>query len=116
MYMYTTDIHYHRFPSDESFQKQWLAKVSRADLVVTKNSRLCSEHFTADCYERDLKAELLGEKPKFNLKPDAIPSLFCHRPPPKKPRLSSEKRTQAQARKEVRFQRLFSLYNFSVIN
>ena len=99
----TTGIHYHRFPSDESFRKQWLAKVSRADLVVTKDSRLCSEHFTPDCYKRDLKAELLGEKPKFILKPDAVPSLFSHRPPAKKPRLSCEQRTKDKARKEVRF-------------
>ena len=89
---YTTGISYHCFSSDPSIREQWLAKISRADLVISKHSRLCSVHFTPDCYERDLKAELLGSKPKAILKPDAIPSLFSHRPPPKKARLSSERR------------------------
>ena len=71
----TTGIYYRRFPRDESF------------------SRFCAEHFTLDCYERDLKAELLGEKPKFILKPDAVPLLFSNQVPPKKSRLSSEQRT-----------------------
>ena len=99
---YTTGVSYHCFPSDTALQQQWLAKISRADLVVSKNSRLCSEHFTPDCYERDLKAELLGAKPRAILKQDAVPSLFSHRPPPKKPRLSSERRSLENARKEVR--------------
>lgn len=99
---YTTGISYHCFPSDPSIRELWLAKISRADLVISKHSRLCSVHFTSDCYERDLKAELLGSKPKAILKPDAIPSLFSHRPPPKKPRLSSERRSLEKHRQEVR--------------
>ena len=99
---FTTGISYHCFPSDPSIREQWLAKISRADLVISKHSRLCSEHFTPDCYERDLKAELLGSKPKPILKPDAFPSLFSHRPPPKKPRLSSERRSLEKTRQEVR--------------
>ena len=99
---FTTGISYHCFPSDPSIREQWLAKISRADLVISKHSRLCSEHFTPDCYERDLMAELLGSKPKAILKPDAIPSLLSHRPPPKKPRLSSERRSLEKTRQEVR--------------
>lgn len=99
---YTTGISYHCFPSDPSIREQWLAKISRADLVISKHSRLCSVQFTPDCYERDLKAELLGSKPKAILKPDAIPSLFSHRPPPKKGRLSSERCSLEKTRQEVR--------------
>lgn len=99
---YTTGISYHCFPSDPSIREQWLAKISRADLVISKHSRLCSVHFTPECYERDLKAELLGSKPKAILKPDAIPSLFSHRPPPKKARLSSERCSLEKTRQEVR--------------
>ena len=73
---YTTGISYHCFPRDEALRSQWLAKISRADLVVSKNSRLCSEHFTPDCYVRDLKAEILGLKPRSTLKPGAIPTFF----------------------------------------
>ena len=99
---FTTGISYHCFPSDPSIREQGLAKTSRADLVISKHSRLCSKHFTPDCYRRDLKAELLGSKAKAILKPDAIPSLFSHRPPPKKPRLSSERRSLEKTRQEVR--------------
>ena len=73
-------IHYHVFATEESILKQWLAKISRADLVVTKNSRLCSRHFDDECYERDLKAELLGTPRQFRLKPDAVPTKFSHLP------------------------------------
>ncbi|RMX42713.1 hypothetical protein pdam_00025733, partial [Pocillopora damicornis] len=97
---YTTGISYHCFPRDEALRSQWLAKISRADLVVSKNSRLCSEHFTPDCYERDLKAEILGLKPRSTLKPGAIPTVFSHRRPSKRPRLSSEKRSEEKVRKE----------------
>ena len=41
-----------------------------------KYSRLCSKHFTEDCYERDLKSELLGIKKQVKLKRDAVPTLF----------------------------------------
>ena len=98
---YTTGISYHCFPRDEALRSQWLAKISRADLVVSKNSRLCSEHFTPDCYERDLKAEILGLKPRSTLKPGAIPTVFSHRRPSKRPRLSPEKRSEEKVRKEV---------------
>ena len=43
---------------------------------ITQHSRICSEHFTEDCYERDLKSELLGTKIKYNLKEDAVPTIF----------------------------------------
>ena len=99
---FTTGILYHCSPSDPSIRKQWLAKISCGDLVISKDSRLRSEHFTPDCYERDFKAELLGSKLKAILKPDAKPSLFSHRPPPKKPRLSSEKHSLEKTRQEVR--------------
>ena len=98
---YTTGISYHCFPRDEALRSQWLAKISRADLVVSKNSRLCSEHFTPDCYERDLKAEILGLKSRSTLKPGAIPTVFSHLRPSKRPRLSSEKRSEEKVRKEV---------------
>ncbi|XP_066024977.1 peroxynitrite isomerase THAP4-like [Pocillopora verrucosa] len=101
---YTTGISYHCFPRDEALRSQWLAKISRADLVVSKNSRLCSEHFTPDCYERDLKAEILGLKPRSTLKPGAIPKVFSHRRPSKRPRLSSEKRSEEKSGKNCRIE------------
>ncbi|CAH3123666.1 unnamed protein product, partial [Pocillopora meandrina] len=107
---YTTGISYHCFPRDEALRSQWLAKISRADLVVSKNSKLCSEHFTPDCYERDLKAEILGLKPRSTLKPGAIPTVFSHRRPSKKTstfigetfRRESQKRTIARTKRWLR--------------
>ena len=46
------------------------------DPTLTTHSRLCSAHFTADCYETDLKAKLLGTKLKVCLKEDAVPTIF----------------------------------------
>ena len=97
----TTGISYHCFPKDPPLRGQWLAKICRADLVISKNTRLCSEHFTPDFYERDLQAELLGSKKRASLKADAVPWTFSHRPTQNKPRLSSENRAVQKARQEV---------------
>ena len=98
-------VSYHRFPSDVSRIKEWLAKISREDLTIAdinKDSRVCSVHFEPECYERDLKAELLEIKStKRNLKTDAVPTIFEHRPR-KKPRLSSERRLGIKSKGEVR--------------
>ena len=98
---YTTGISYHCFPRDEPLWSQWLAKISQAGLLVSKKSRLCSEHFAPDCLERDLKAEILGLKPRSTPKPGAIPTIFSHRRPSKRPRLSSEKCSVEKVRKEA---------------
>ena len=97
---YNTSVSYHCFPRDKALQDQWLARISLADLVVTKHSRLCSLHFTPDDYERDLRAELTDRKRKGYLKTGAIHSIFSHRPA-KKPRPLSEKRLEEKARQEV---------------
>ena len=98
---YTTGISYHCFPRGEPLWSQWLAKISQADLLVSKKCRLCSEHFAPDCLERDLKAEILGLKPRSTPKPGAIPTIFSHRRPSKRPRLSSEKCSVEKVRKEA---------------
>ena len=93
---------YHRFSTDDKLLKEWLTKFSRLDLVVTKDSRVCSLHFEPECYKRDLKAELPGlTSTQRHLKPDAVPTIFDHRPK-KKPRLSSERRLQERSKQEVR--------------
>lgn len=98
----TKSISYHRLPSDPGRRKIWLAKISREAPVISKNSVVCSEHFTPDCFERNIRAEILGGKAITKLKADAVPTIFCHLPPPKKPRLSSVRRQNEAAKKEVR--------------
>ncbi|XP_069047993.1 zinc finger protein 628-like isoform X2 [Lepisosteus oculatus] len=58
--------------------KKWLHNLGTGHTLDTfpfgRNAVVCEDHFTPDCYERDLKAELLGCKPKTRLKPDAVPT------------------------------------------
>lgn len=69
-------ILYHRFPKNCELAKQWAHRCKRADKSFNPvTSSICSEHFTALDYERDLKAELLNITPKRVLKSDAIPSI-----------------------------------------
>ena len=72
-------ISFHRFPTEVSLLKEWLAKTSRVGLAVTKDTQLCSVHFKPDCSERDLRAELLGSKGKRKLNSDVVPTIFYHR-------------------------------------
>ena len=57
-------------------QKQWIVKLRRKDLVVNSNTVVCGQHFEEDCFERDLKAELLNIKRTKKLKDDAVPTIF----------------------------------------
>ena len=41
-----------------------------------KYCKLCSKHFTEECYEQELRSELLGIKKQVKLKNDAVPTLF----------------------------------------
>ena len=90
----TCNISYHRIPNDKGLRKaSWLARIRRDNLPPLQNCYVCSEHFTDDCFEVDLKARLMPElKVKRRLKRDAIPSVFSFGPEPKKPRLSTENR------------------------
>ncbi|XP_072440101.1 THAP domain-containing protein 1-like isoform X2 [Chiloscyllium punctatum] len=49
--------------------KKWLAAVRRRNFTPTKNSNLCSEHFTLDCFRKNCNNKILEE--------NAVPSIFC---------------------------------------
>lgn len=36
------------FPKNESLRKKWMNVIPRKDLIVTKNSAVCANHFTED--------------------------------------------------------------------
>ena len=57
-----------------------------------QNCYVCSEHFSAESFEVNLRAQITGGKYKRRLKEDAIPLQFCFCPPAKRLRLSSENR------------------------
>lgn len=52
-------IMYHRFPKDVEVRKQWIHNTGKESLFNADHGWVCSEHFSDDDYERDLKAELL---------------------------------------------------------
>ena len=70
-------LHFHKMPRNKpKLLKQWLVKMKRKDPPLTKSSKICSIHFESDCYERDLRSQLLNSKRKFILKEDAVPTIF----------------------------------------
>ncbi|KAL1516529.1 hypothetical protein ABEB36_000436 [Hypothenemus hampei] len=74
------NVLYHRFPKNENVFALWVQRCRRTDKWNPQNSRVCSEHFTPDDYERDLKSELLSLPEKKHLKASAIPSLLLPAP------------------------------------
>ena len=49
-------VTFHKLSEDENRRKRWLAKIKReAKLPKPSNCFVCSDHFTAVNYERDLQ-------------------------------------------------------------
>ncbi|XP_057678831.1 uncharacterized protein LOC130907587 [Corythoichthys intestinalis] len=69
------------FPKNQERQKKWMAMVSRGNLKMkgaSNNIKLCHVHFEDDQFA----ATKTGRK--LRLKSDAVPTLFSHRPKPKR--------------------------------
>ena len=85
---------------------QWTAYcqlIRRDNLPPLQNCYVCSEHFTDDCFETDLKSQLMPElKIKRCLKRNGTPSVFSFGPEPKKPRITSENHESWQRAEELR--------------
>ena len=66
----------------QSFEEIMAPKVKRKDGTLPKerNIALCSEHFTEDCIERDLKKEfeLQSGEQFYKIKENAVPTIFKH--------------------------------------
>lgn len=74
---FSKNVMFFRFPTEESLQKVWVNTCKRKDKINIKNARICSQHFSEECYERNLKHELLNYTAKNHrlLKANAIPTL-----------------------------------------
>ena len=70
-------------------------------MPLLENYYVCSEHFSAESIEVNLRAQITETKCKRRLKKDAIPSEFCFPPPAKRPRLSGENRLRSRSHEEV---------------
>ncbi|XP_068179142.1 THAP domain-containing protein 1-like isoform X1 [Antennarius striatus] len=93
------NLSFFKIPSGK-IGEQWKAQINRDKM--TKDPRICHEHFTQDDFERDLKNELLNVKQRRILKPNAVPSIFSCTPSPPKKRGTREPRAAKKARQEQR--------------
>ena len=115
-------LSFHSFPlSDKTLLGEWLDNLKRgksddskknATNKVTKpwkptiHSRICSVHFTKECFIKNMYNDLLklegrsAKKCKRILKPGAVPTIFVHKKQTAK-RRNTENRLENKARREV---------------
>ena len=75
-------IHFYKFPKDVSLQQQWLKNISRKGFTPTDFSRVCSLHFSSECFLIDSQ-DNRGRRSKLKrlfLSDDAIPTIFPRYP------------------------------------
>lgn len=71
------------YPKIPKVLDAWLARIRRLGFQPGKYDRVCSTHFTPDCFELDMRADLslsgeltgMQRKPRRRLRADAVPSL-----------------------------------------
>uniref|UniRef100_A0A6M2DLB3 Putative thap domain protein n=1 Tax=Xenopsylla cheopis TaxID=163159 RepID=A0A6M2DLB3_XENCH len=69
-------ISYHRFPKDPKLKQEWIKRVCKNININDKTVYyVCSDHFSSEDYEKDLKSELLKMPSRPKLKHNAVPSL-----------------------------------------
>lgn len=68
-------VRYHRFPADATTRQQWIRVCGRQSLNAA-TARVCSRHFSAKSYERDVQHELLGLPTRTRLRKGAVPDKF----------------------------------------
>ncbi|CAH1179434.1 unnamed protein product [Phaedon cochleariae] len=69
----TPGIIYHMVPASRDMTIKWARACGRNDKIPPSYARVCSNHFSAKCYQRDLQHELLGLPLRRKLKNDAVP-------------------------------------------
>eukprot|EP00794_Sanderia_malayensis_P014700 gene14700-16226_t len=73
-------VTFHRFPKDNNLRKKWIANLKLTNFVCNKNKRLCSDHFSPECYEtREFVMDSLGlttGNKRLTLKEGAVPTIF----------------------------------------
>ena len=69
-------ISFHRLSIKDSTATETVEQYEVKKPPNLKYCKLCSRRFTEDCYEQDLKLELLEIKKQVKVKNDAVPTLF----------------------------------------
>lgn len=72
------DIFFYKLPHhNEQLSTKWLVNLRNPKIPQLLNhSYVCSDHFELDCFGRNIKAELLGERGKPPLVANSVPTLF----------------------------------------
>nr|CAD7424290.1 unnamed protein product [Timema monikensis] len=70
------DITFHSFPKNEELKRKWVLLTRRQNFIPTQASKLCSKHFTSDCFDNDSQCQSTTIRKKTKLKQDAVPSIF----------------------------------------
>ena len=90
-------LSFFRFPKDHKLRLTWFKKLRLVDPPNTDNIRVCSEHFTEECFIIDVQAAMGFKKTKKrSLTKDAAPTLFSFTKLAV-PRVLSEKRAKVWA-------------------
>nr|ACO14780.1 THAP domain-containing protein 2 [Caligus clemensi] len=63
-----SDVSFHRFPRDPELRQEWVRNLKKADFTPKEHSRICSEHFTPECFNRTLNV--------VRLRDNALPTIF----------------------------------------
>lgn len=97
-------ISFHRVPLEGEISRKWLAAIGQPLSNLPEEPQLCSDHLESHYFDEsvDLRNRLMGGKPRpRELKADAIPTMFAHKPAPKV-RTTSHGRVAKQKRRQVR--------------
>ena len=63
-------------PDSKDSHEKWKENLQIKQCLTIKSLRICELHFTADCFIRDLEAELTGRPIRKRLKENSVPTLF----------------------------------------
>ncbi len=75
---YPPGTKFHAFPRDKAQSKLWEIACKRQDKFKPENARVCSQHFSPQAYERNLKFEKKHNRLRLELKKGAVPTLKLH--------------------------------------
>ncbi|XP_063241467.1 uncharacterized protein LOC134541744 isoform X2 [Bacillus rossius redtenbacheri] len=96
-------VRYHRFPAEAGVRRRWVEACGRLNGATaafnTATARVCSLHFSAASYERDVEHELLGLPPRSRLKRGAVPDRGVPSPAPALVARKKQPRRRAGARR-----------------
>jgi len=66
-------ISFHSFPNNDTVKKEWIIKIKRDEFKITKDTKICSEHFVPEDFVITLPG-YPSERPRLHS--HAVPSIF----------------------------------------